>query len=449
MNDDDDSGFSGIIKISNVSDFIAPSQACILPLQSKESDVEVQIRVRSRSKKVDDNAVKKVEITLKDCLACSGCITSAETVLIKEQSKLKFLEGLAKAKLSVMTVSPQSIASIAYKRGCHLSEAVRLIARIFKNMGIKYVVDSSFGRLLTLSLSYDEFKESQLQRPIFTGVCPGFVCYAEKTHGTLLIPHISRVRSPQAMMGALVKDYLARKFNVRPEEIFHASVMPCFDKKLEAARSHSGNHFNCREVDCVLSTGEVDAILDECSSTESFSVAGKVGWLNALENGKIISSEGGSSGGYAEYIVKRFVEESKTPLELKRTIKDKNWEIIEAIDGETIVLSVAKCYGFRNIQNQVQKLKRSKCNYDYVEIMACPSGCINGGGQIRSASIEERKQLLDAINLSCSEDNSEMEEELERVKEEWSILNPDWMNLLYTKYHAVVKSDADRISTNW
>lgn len=73
-----------------------------------------------------------------------------------------------------MTVSPQSIASIAYKRGYQLPEAARLIAGTFKNMGMKYVVDSSFGRLLTLSLSYDEFKEAQLKRPVFTGVCPGF-----------------------------------------------------------------------------------------------------------------------------------------------------------------------------------------------------------------------------------------------------------------------------------
>ncbi|MCP9258792.1 Cytosolic Fe-S cluster assembly factor NARFL [Dirofilaria immitis] len=84
------------------------------------------------------------------------------------------------------------------------------------------------------------------------------------------------------------------------------------------------------------------------------------------------------------------------------------------MDDETKLLTVAKCYGFRNIQNQVQRLKRSKCDYDYVEIMACPSGCINGGGQIRGASVEERKQILDAIELPCSNDNSEMEEDGEK-----------------------------------
>lgn len=119
------------------------------------------------------------------------------------------------------------------------------------------------------------------------------------------------------------------------------------------------------------------------------------------------------------------------------------------MDGETKVLSVVKCYGFRNIQNQVQKLKRSKCNYDYAEIMACPSGCINGGGQIRGASVDERKKILDEIELPYSDDDSAMKEELEHLKEDWSMLNPYWMNLLYTKYHAVEKSDAIAINTNW
>ncbi|VDK29814.1 unnamed protein product [Gongylonema pulchrum] len=224
-------------------------------MQTKESEVgEVRIRGKSKASTVgNESAKKKVTVTLNDCLACSGCITSAETVLIKEQSKPKFLEGLKHAKLSVLTISPQSIASIAYRRGIHWSETAKLIARIFKSLGVHYVVDSSFGRLLTLSLSYEEFKRLPPEKqPIFSGICPGFVCYAEKTHGTLLVPHISCVRSPQAMMGALVKDYLARKLDIKPEDIFHAAVMPCFDKKLEASRPDFGTNY--REVDCVLST---------------------------------------------------------------------------------------------------------------------------------------------------------------------------------------------------
>uniref|UniRef100_A0A914RYQ4 Iron hydrogenase large subunit C-terminal domain-containing protein n=1 Tax=Parascaris equorum TaxID=6256 RepID=A0A914RYQ4_PAREQ len=75
----------------------------------------------------------------------------------------------------------------------------------------------------------------------------------------------------------------------------------------------------------------------------------------------------------------------------------KNLEVIEVIDGESVLLKVAKCYGFRNIQNLVQKMKRGKAEYDYVEVMACPAGCANGGGQIRAEKADMRQKLLDSV----------------------------------------------------
>jgi len=154
------------------------------------------------------------------------------------------------------------MSSLAVK----LNIGTRQLVSYFKSLGISYVLDSSFARLLTRRLYYDEFRSIHLpQQPppsanghsskttIFTGVCPGFVCYAEKTHGDLLVPLISRVRSPQAIMGRLMKDYLAKKLQLNPIDIFHVSVMPCYDKKLEASRpDFSTQNSSCREVDCVI-----------------------------------------------------------------------------------------------------------------------------------------------------------------------------------------------------
>ncbi|VDK46086.1 unnamed protein product [Gongylonema pulchrum] len=129
--------------------------------------------------------------------------------------------------------------------------------------------------------------------------------------------------------------------------------------------------------------------------------------------------------------------------------RDRNLETIEVVDGETTVLVVLKCYGFRHIQNQVQKLKRSKCNYGYVEIMACPSGCISGGGQIRGATADERKRILSEIELPYSGSTDEAEREMEGIKEEWAKLNPNWTDMLFTQYHIVDKTILDRINTDW
>ena len=84
----------------------------------------------------------------------------------------------------------------------------------------------------------------------------GWVCYAEKTHGHYILPHIATTKSPQQIMGSLVKDHLASQLGVTPDKVFHVTVMPCYDKKLEASREDFySDLYRTRDVDCVISTG--------------------------------------------------------------------------------------------------------------------------------------------------------------------------------------------------
>ena len=96
--------------------------------------------------------------------------------------------------------------------------------------------------------------------PILTSACPGWVCYAEKSHPKTL-PHISKIKSPQGVMGTLVKTHLAEALGVMSSQVYHCTVMPCFDKKLEAARPElmAGGVL---ETDCVLATSEVEEMLE-------------------------------------------------------------------------------------------------------------------------------------------------------------------------------------------
>lgn len=157
-----------------------------------------------------------------------------------------------------MTISPQSVCSLAVDFSITPLEMANKLVVYFKSLGVTYLIDSSFGRLLSRKMHYDEFRQAKLSNdnnavPIFTGICPGFVCYAEKTHGDLLVPKISRIRSPQSISGRLVKDFLSRKLTILPQEIFHVCVMPCYDKKLEAARKDFFlDKTDIPEVDCVV-----------------------------------------------------------------------------------------------------------------------------------------------------------------------------------------------------
>lgn len=131
------------------------------------------------------------------------------------------------------------------------------------------VIDSSFSRDFSLLESVEEFisryklADKKNPLPIIASACPGWICYAEKTKPKLL-PYISKVKSPQQIMGTLVKDYWASKLEIHPENIYHVSIMPCFDKKLEASRDDFYNETHkTRDVDTVLTSAEVIDIIND------------------------------------------------------------------------------------------------------------------------------------------------------------------------------------------
>lgn len=232
--------------------------------------------------------MEKVEITLADCLACSGCITSAEGVLITQQSQEELLKILNENKLNklsgnnelvkiiVFTISQQAILSLSYKYELQIEDCVKHLAGYFKNLGADYVLNTKIADDLALIESRNEFceryksssnsntttttttiNEPNSLLPMLTSSCPGWVCYAEKTHGSYILPYISTTRSPQQIMGVLVKQYLAKKClsNFSGDQIYHVSVMPCYDKKLEASREDFFDEaIQSRDVDCVITS---------------------------------------------------------------------------------------------------------------------------------------------------------------------------------------------------
>lgn len=218
--------------------------------------------------------MQKVEITLQDCLACSGCITSAEGVLITQQSQeevfkvlqenkeLKAQEATAdKARKIVFTISQQPIVSLAQRYGLSVEEAAKHLSGYLRQLGADYVLTTKVADDLALLECRNEFIERFRDNdptkpfPMLSSSCPGWVCYAEKTHGNFILPYIATTRSPQQIMGVLVKQMLAQKLNVSSEKIYHVTVMPCYDKKLEASREDFFNEaLNCKDVDCVITS---------------------------------------------------------------------------------------------------------------------------------------------------------------------------------------------------
>uniref|UniRef100_A0A6J0UIN5 Cytosolic iron-sulfur assembly component 3 n=1 Tax=Pogona vitticeps TaxID=103695 RepID=A0A6J0UIN5_9SAUR len=474
------SPFSGVLQLTDLDDYIGPSQECIKPIKvdKKPGKAAAKIRIEDDGSyfQVDEDGaslkLEKAKITLNDCLACSGCITSAESVLITQQSHEELSKVLnvnktvdsASRKLVVVSVSPQSRASLAARFKLTPLDTAKKLTAFFKRLGVHFVFDTTFSRNFSLLESQREFVERFRRRaddktalPMLASACPGWICYAEKTHGRFIIPYISSTRSPQQVMGSLVKGYLAEQQCLTPDQIYHVTVMPCYDKKLEASRPDFFiQEHQTREVDCVITTGEVLKLLDqEGVFLPEVDLAPLDSLFNSLLEEELIGHSGGGSGGYLEHVYKYAARElfgiQVEELQYK-TLKNKDFqEVTLEKDGQTL-LHFALAYGFRNIQNLVQKLKRGRSPYHYVEVMACPSGCLNGGGQVR-ADGGAHKELLEDVERVYGSVRPQAPETNPAVAE----LYHQWLggadsgrarDALHTQYHAVEKNSTG-FSIKW
>ncbi|ROW11483.1 hypothetical protein VMCG_01549 [Cytospora schulzeri] len=471
---------SAILSADDLNDFISPSVACIKPIESlptappQSSDAdpsslenEVILDGQQQPSGSTSTSDGPSKISLTDCLACSGCVTSAEAVLVSLQSHNEVLslldsapalqvrgpshgdgqfsvEGLENpdAKLFVASVSPQTRASLAaaFGQGMTESQAGHVIERLLRgdeglraggqyNNGFTWVFDTNTAREATLVLGADEVREGEaaLAKPVLTSSCPGWICYAEKTHPHVL-PHLSRVKSPQALIGTLLKTTLSKKLGISPDRIWHLAVMPCLDKKLEASREEltdsvwagDGNPGRgVRDVDCVITSKEI-LMLTESRGIDLFSLPKTPlsqptaafpdsqlhKFLFPRRGGKQQSPAAGTSGGNLHFILQDV--QSRNPGSQIAVARGRNVDVVDyniiSASGEPI-FKAARYYGFRNIQNIVRKLKPLKASkmpggrpfgsarrptaqaksldYSYIEVMACPGGCTNGGGQVK------------------------------------------------------------------
>ncbi|KAK3382898.1 iron hydrogenase [Lasiosphaeria ovina] len=486
---------SAILSVDELNDFISPGVACIKPVETlpqtttpKDNDDsnEHDVILEGQPGQGQEGPAPPAQISLTDCLACSGCVTSAEAVLVSLQSHNEVLsvldaapalrvvgtggglavEGLqdASARLFVASVSPQTRASLAAACGHGVTErqAGRMIEQLFMGTdglpgggrwgnGFTWMVNTNTAREACLVLGSDEvlratsptqqtlplLPSDKPATPTITSSCPGWVCYAEKTHPYVL-PHLSRVKSPQALMGTLVKTTLSRSLGISPDRIWHLAIMPCFDKKLEASREELTDAVwagdgkpgrGIRDVDCVITSKEI--LMLAASRGIDFFALPKVAASQPLFPDPLIHSflfptrsrqqsrVAGTSGGNLHYILHDV--QSRHPGSRIETARGRNADVVDyavvAASGETL-FKAARYYGFRNIQNLVRRLKPAKASrmpggkpfggakrpagrssgmdYAYVEVMACPGGCTNGGGQIKvdDQAIIDRKGLL-------------------------------------------------------
>ena len=321
------------------------------------------------------------------CVSCGQCIVVCPTAAISEvDDTAQVHAALAdETKHVVVATAPAVRVALGECFGMPIGTNVegKMVAAL-RRLGFDKVFDVDFTADVTIMEEGTEFigrLKSGKNLPLITSCSPGWIRYCEQ-HYPEFIPNLSSCKSPQQMLGALVKAYYAKKVGIDPKDIYVVSIMPCTAKKYECRREDQQAVPGIYDVDAVLTTRELarliahDGILFEGLPDEEFDPA-----LGVSTGAGYIF---GASGGVMEAALRTVVEVvTGTTLENVEFHEVRGLEGIKeaTYDVGGTKVRVAVVSGLANAGKLLEKIKAGEAEYEAIEIMACPGGCINGGGQ--------------------------------------------------------------------
>lgn len=347
--------------------------------------------------------------SLKDsnCTYCGQCIQACPTAALHEKQTTDEIWMKLKDPKTHVVVQTAPSVRVALGEEFNMPIGTNVTGKMvtsLKRLGFDKVFDTNTGADFTIVEEANEFIE-RLQKndnmPMITSCCPGWVRYLE-LHYPELASNLSTCKSPHQMLGSLIKTYYAKKEGINPENIYVVSVMPCIAKKYERQRTEMANN-GLFDVDNAITTRELARMIKHANIR--FEQLEDSEFDNPLGASTGAAAIFGTTGGVMEAAL-RTAQDSLTGKELKKIdfeeirgekgIKKASIEI----NGKEIKVAVAS--GLGNARKIMEEIKSGKADYQFVEIMACPGGCIMGGGQpIKSSQIQSeinvRKLRADCI----------------------------------------------------
>ncbi len=395
---------------------IRDSRKCIkcmrcVQICDKVQDMRVWDVQNTGSRTTVDVAGNKT-IDNSDCTLCGQCITHCPTGALRERYDIpKVFEALADPeKITVVQAAPAVRTAWGEELGLAPEDFTEgKMAAALKRMGFDYVFDTNFAADLTIMEEGNELLErlkdpGKYAWPMFTSCCPGWVSFVSKRYPKYL-RNLSTAKSPQQMFGAMAKTYFAQKKGIDPHNICSISIMPCVSKKREAALSYMRSAGAGQDVDIVLTTRELvrmmraEHINPKFLKEEPFDSP-----LGESTGAGVIF---GVTGGVMEAALRTayaVVEGHNCEPDAFRAVRDTKGEngSLDIKEAQGIgasedapdfgrreadfelggrMLHTCTVSGLGNAERLMQDIIAGKVQYDFVEVMACPGGCVGGGGQ--------------------------------------------------------------------
>jgi len=340
------------------------------------------------------------------CILCGQCALHCPVSSAQEQTNWeeteKDLTASKRKKILVAQFAPSIRVSIGEEFGLPYGKVVtgKVVAGL-RALGFNYVFDVNFGADTTTVVEAKELLERLKAKkglPMMTSCCPGWVNYVELYHPEL-IPNLTTARSPHIHLGGIIKTYFAKNAMINPKDIKVVSIMPCTAKKYEAQREEmkiDGNY----PVDRVITTREFAWLMKKRANIDFVNLKSSKA-DNPLGEYTGAAAIYGGSGGVMESALrtahalacgskKSGICKSKIDFKKVRGLEGVKEAVVE-VAGKKLRIAVVNGIGnFKHIKNNLK-------NYDYIEVMACPGGCIGGGGQPIPTNDEIRKKRVEAL----------------------------------------------------
>ncbi|HPO13001.1 MAG TPA: NADH-dependent [FeFe] hydrogenase, group A6 [Candidatus Hydrogenedentes bacterium] len=383
-------------------------------------------------------------LNVSSCINCGQCILACPTGALRERTYIKeVVAALSNPNLvPVVSHAPAISVTLGEEFGLPAGTDVDgVMVAALRALGFKYVFDTSFTADLTIMEEGSELVHrvsNNGKLPMLTSCSPGWIKFVEEFYPDF-IPNVSTCKSPQQMMGAIIKSFFAERMKLDPKQIYSVSIMPCTAKKFEASRPEMMNN-DVPDIDAVLTTRELAQLFRmRGMDLKNFQPeAADTPFGERTTAGKIF----GASGGVMEAAIR-----SAYFLITKKELGDLNVEAVRGLEGrkearvniDGLDVGVAVVSGLGNAAKLLDEIRAGRNDLHFIEVMTCPGGCIAGGGQpleTDKAAIRERMKGLYKLDAEGPKRTSHSNEYVQRLYEEFLVkpLGEKSHHLLHTHY---------------